>query len=58
MRARTLGVDPAGDPAPADEASIPGLEEVGFGEGWTELPAIRFTGIKARYMLLVENLMD
>lgn len=47
-----------GDPALADEATIPSSEEVGFGDGWTHLDAIRFTSIKARYMLLVENLLD
>ncbi len=47
-----------GDPALADEREIPSSEMLGFGEGWTYLRPFAFTGIKARYMLLVENLMD
>lgn len=47
-----------GDPELADESRIPSLEELGLCEGWTYIRPFKFTGIKARYMLLVENLLD
>ena len=47
-----------GNPALADEGMIPSLDDTGLGAGWTYLDAIKFTSIKGRYMLLVENLMD
>lgn len=47
-----------GDPSLADETRIPSFEEIGFGDGWTHIKPFSFLSIKARYMLLVENLMD
>jgi phenylpropionate dioxygenase-like ring-hydroxylating dioxygenase large terminal subunit len=47
-----------GDPALADETRIPTHEEIGFGTGWTHLKPFSFLSIKARYMFLVENLLD
>jgi vanillate O-demethylase monooxygenase subunit len=47
-----------GDPSLADVATIPSLDEVGFGQGWKYLEPIKFSGIKGRYSLLMENLLD
>lgn len=47
-----------GDPALADESTIPGLQETGLGAGWKFLDPIIFAGISGRYMLMVENLFD
>jgi phenylpropionate dioxygenase-like ring-hydroxylating dioxygenase large terminal subunit len=47
-----------GDPALADPAEIPALERIGWGvEGWRSQPNA-MTYLKARWPLIVDNLMD
>jgi phenylpropionate dioxygenase-like ring-hydroxylating dioxygenase large terminal subunit len=47
-----------GDPELADESLIPSVDDLGFGSEFVHVKPFSFLSIKARYMLLVDNLMD